>query len=142
LPGRLIVLDRAVLEDHEEPDVAAGYVLTEDVVRTENDPLRALLEAVGLRENFRLLTTGDVSSEALDAYAENLLMRPAAKPSIEAQLARFAKAELRSSPYAYARDITGETTLPLIEGDPMSGKLTAPLLSDADWLRLQNICGG
>ena len=38
--------------------------------------------------------------------------------------------------------MTGETTLPLIEGDPMNGRLTEPLLSDADWLRLQNICGG
>ena len=142
LPGRLIVLDRAVLEDYEEPDVAAGYVLTEDVARSEHDPLRALLEAVGLRENFRLLTTGDISSEALDAYAEQLLMRPAATPKVDAQLARFAKAELRSKPYAFARDITGESTLPLIEGDPMNGKLTAPLMSDADWLRLQSICGG
>ena len=142
LPGRLIVLDRAVLEDYEEPDVAAGYVLTEDVARREHDPLRALLEAVGLRENFRLLTTGDISSEALDAYAEQLLMRPAATPQVEAQLARFAQAELRSKPYAFARDITGESTLPLIEGDPMNGKLTAPLMSDADWLRLQSICGG
>ncbi|HIF76850.1 MAG TPA: hypothetical protein EYQ36_04120, partial [Sulfitobacter sp.] len=125
-----------------EPDVAAGYVLTEDVARSEHDPLRALLEAVGLRENFRLLTTGDISSEALDAYAEQLLMRPAATPKVDAQLARFAKAELRSKPYAFARDITGESTLPLIEGDPMNGKLTAPLMSDADWLRLQSICGG
>ena len=52
------------------------------------------------------------------------------------------QAELRSKPYAFARDITGESTLPLIEGDPMNGKLTAPLMSDADWLRLQSICGG
>ena len=142
LPGRLIVVDRAVLEDHEDPDVAAGYILTEDVARAAHDPLRELLEAAGLRETFRLLTTGDIAPEALNAYAETLLTRATAKPQIEGHLARFDKAELRSTPYAYARDITGENTLPLIEGDPMSGKLTAPLLSDADWLRLQNICGG
>ncbi|SDF61875.1 hypothetical protein [Sulfitobacter delicatus] len=142
LPGRLIVLDRSVLEDHEEPDVAAGYILTEDVARAARDPLRELLDTVGLRETFRLLTTGDIAPDALNAYAETLLTRETVKPQIQGQLARFAKAELRSTPYAYARDITGETTLPMIEGDPMNGKLTAPLLSDADWLRLQNICGG
>ncbi|MEX3316823.1 hypothetical protein [Sulfitobacter sp. PS-8MA] len=142
LPGRLIVLDRSVLEDHEEPDVAAGYVLTEDVARAAHDPLRDLLDTVGLRETFRLLTTGDIAPEALNSYAETLLTRKTAVPQIEPHLARFAQAELRSTPYAYAKDITGENTLPLIEGDPMTGKLTAPLLSDADWLRLQNICGG
>ena len=142
LPGRLIVLDRSVLKDHEEPDVAAGYILTEDVARAARDPLRELLDTVGLRETFRLLTTGDIAPDALNAYAETLLTRETVKRQIEGQLARFAKAELRSTPYAYARDITGETTLPMIEGDPMNGKLTAPLLSDADWLRLQNICGG
>tara|TARA_R110002049_G_scaffold23781_5_gene84549 strand:- start:651 stop:1664 length:1014 start_codon:yes stop_codon:yes gene_type:complete len=142
LPGRVTVLNRSVIEDYEEPDVAAGYALTEDVMRAAHDPLRALLEGVGLRENFRLLTTGDVAPAALDAYAEQLLTRPRAAPNLQKQLARFDKAELRSTPYAYARDITGETTLPLIEGDPMNGRLTAPLLSDADWLRLQSICGG
>ena len=35
-----------------------------------------------------------------------------------------------------------ETVLDLIEADPMSGKTTAPLLTDADWLRLQAICEG
>jgi hypothetical protein len=50
-------------------------------------------------------------------------------------------ANLRTTPYAYAVDITGETTLQLIEADPMSGKETRPVLSDADWLRLQGICG-
>jgi hypothetical protein len=49
---------------------------------------------------------------------------------------------VRSTPYAYALDITGETTLPLIEGDPMADRATAPLLPDSTWLRLQNICGG
>jgi hypothetical protein len=142
LPGQLILLNRSVVEDFEEPDVAAGYILNEDTRRARTDPLGELLSNVGLRENFRLLTTGDLAPEALDAYAEHLLTRPTPTAPTEPLLARFARAELRSTPYAYARDITGETVLPLIEGDPMAGKATQPLLTDADWLRLQNICGG
>ncbi|QFT57420.1 hypothetical protein FIU94_01175 [Sulfitobacter sp. THAF37] len=142
LPGGLILLDRGVIEDFEEPDVAAGYVLTEMTRRAASDPLRDLLDVVGLRENFRLLTTGDIAPKALDRYAEHLVATESAPVAPAAQLARFAQAEVRSTPYAYARDITGETTLPLIEGDPMAGKLTAPLMSDANWLRLQSICGG
>jgi hypothetical protein len=143
LPGHLIVLNRSVLEDFEEPDVAAGFVLSEMVREKAKDPLRDLLEVVGLRENIRLLTTGDVAPPALDAYAEHLLTNgPPARPPLAEHLAQFEAAALRSTPYAYALDITGETTLDLIEGDPMNGKLTEPLMSDADWLRLQNICGG
>ncbi len=142
LPGDLIVLNRSVIEDFEEPDVAAGYVLTELTRRDASDPLRDLLKVVGLRENFRLLTTGDLAPTALDTYAEHLMVTAPPAPDTAAQLARFENAVLRSTPYAYARDITGETTLDLIEGDPMNGKLTEPLMSDADWLRLQTICGG
>jgi len=142
LPGGLIVLDRAVFEDFEEPDVAAGYVVAEQALRDGTDPLRDLLQVVGLWANFNLLTTGDVTPAALDAYAEHLMTTPLAPPDPSRLIARFETAAVRSTPFAYARDITGETTLNLIEGDPMNGKLTEPLMPDANWLRLQNICGG
>ena len=142
VPGGLILLDSSLIENHEEPDVTAGYVVTEQARRDLSDPLRDLLQVVGLRENFRLLTTGEISDAALDRYAEVLVTTPPRTPDKAAQIARFARAELRSTPYAYARDATGESTIELIEGDPMNGKLTEPLISDANWIRLQAICGG
>lgn len=142
LPGHLTLLNRSVIEDFEEPDVAAGYLLNAETQRATTDPLRDLLNVVGLRENFRLLTTGDISPEALKRYAEHLLTQVPVPPATDALLARFDDAGVRSTPYAYALDITGETTLPLIEGDPMNDRATAPLVPDATWLRLQNICGG
>lgn len=142
LPGGLIVLNSSVLEDFEEPDVAAGYILAEVTRRGDLDPLRDLLDFVGPRENFRLLTTGDVSSDALDAYAEHLSTRPRPVPDRTILLSLFETEGLRSSPYARAQDITGETVIGLIEADPMAGRPTEPLLSDPDWLRLQVICGG
>ncbi|MGJ8544373.1 MAG: hypothetical protein ACSHWZ_02940 [Sulfitobacter sp.] len=142
LPGGYIVLSRALIEDYEEPDVAAGFVLAEASRRAQTDPLGDLLTFGGLRETLRLLTTGDVSAAALDGYAEALMALPRPPAPLQPLLARFEKAALRSAPYAYALDITGETTLPLIEGDPMNGKATEPLISDGDWLRLQGLCGG
>jgi hypothetical protein len=59
----------------------------------------------------------------------------------ENMLAVFEQAGVPSSPYAYALDITGESVLPLIEGDPVRTPRSAPILSDADWVRLQGICG-
>jgi hypothetical protein len=142
LPGGLILIDRALVEDFEEPDVVAGYILAEKTLATHSDPLRDLLDAMGTLASFQLLTTGSLKSETLDGYAERLLTQPRALPEDTALLEAFAARAVRSTPYAYALDVTGETVLPLIEGDPMAGREAVMLLSDADWLRLQSICGG
>jgi len=142
LPGGVIVLDRSVFEDWEEPDVAAGYILSELALQVERDSLAELLDVVGPWENFRLLTTGDVSDAALDSYAEHLMTNPRSEPDTTNLLALFEASDVRATPYARARDITGETVLALIEGDPMQGQNTEPLIADSTWLRLQGICGG
>lgn len=141
LPGGQILLARQLVEDFEEPDVVAGFVLAEQVRAAGTDPLRALLEFGGTYPTFRLLTTGRMETTVLDAYAEQLLMRAADAPPERALLTRFSEAGVRSTPYAYARDVTGETVLGLIEADPMRARAVEPLLSDADWLRLQAVCG-
>jgi len=82
-----------------------------------------------------------LDKSTLDSFAEHVLTTPRAEPDDRYVIAAFEQAGLRSSPYAYARDITGESVLPLIEGDPMHGQPVSPLMSDADWLRLQSICG-
>ncbi|KIN73642.1 hypothetical protein [Sulfitobacter guttiformis] len=142
LPGGVIVLDRSVFEDWEEPDVSAGYILAELALQVEKDPLSDLLDGVGPWENFRLLTTGEISGKALDSYAEHLMTAPARDPDTTNLLALFEGSDVPATPYARARDLTGESVLPLIEGDPMQGRQTEPLLQDATWLRLQNLCGG
>jgi len=141
LPGGLVLLNRALVEDYDGPDVAAGFILAERARAAATDPLQTMLHAVGLRATFRLLTTGTLPDGALRAYAEEL---PTAAPrplADDTLLARFAEAGVPSSPYAYALDISGETVLGLIEADPMRGRTHEPVLSDADWVRLQGICG-
>lgn len=142
LPGGRILLDRALVEDYEEPDVAAGYALSEMALAQASDPLADLLDSSGTWASFQLLTTGSLDGETLDRYAEKLLTAPRALPDDGRLVDTFRTAEVRSTPYAYARDVTGETVLALIEGDPMAGGNPRPLLSDADWIRLQAICGG
>ncbi|XDA97232.1 hypothetical protein AB1M95_14065 [Sulfitobacter sp. LCG007] len=142
LPGGRIVLNRGLVEDYEEPDVAAGYIVAETQLARDRDPLREMLEALGPWTGFRLLTTGGVDEDTLDAYAVMLLSEDADAANTGRLLDAFAEAEVRSTPYAYARDISGESTVALIEADPMARKEAPPLLSDADWLRLQGICGG
>lgn len=142
LPGGTVLLGRALVEDYEEPDVLAGYIIAEHLRAQLEDPLRAFLDHAGLVATLRLLTTGAVSSTTLDAYAEHLVAAPPRPLADEILLAGFKAWSVRARPYAYARDITGEDTLALIEADPFTIEAPKPLLSDNDWLRLQAICGG
>ncbi|MDF1717479.1 MAG: hypothetical protein P1U75_12530 [Antarcticimicrobium sp.] len=142
LPGGIVLLNRSVVEDHEDPSVAAGYIVVELARARDVDPLAEFLDHSGPAATFRLLTSGHVTRGALDSYAEQVLVapRPELDPSII--LAAFAQAEVPAAPYAYARDITGESVLTLIEADPMAGRDPAPVLPDRDWVLLQGICGG
>jgi hypothetical protein len=122
--------------------VAAGYILAELALQIERDSLADMLEIAGPWENFRLLTTGEISAAALDAYAVHLMTTARTEQDSRNLLALFEAADVRATPYARARDMTGESVLPLIEGDPMQGRETQPLIADATWLRLQGLCGG
>lgn len=142
LPGGIIVLSRELVENYEEPDVIAGFILAEAARGIAVDPLDRLLRSSALRTSFTLLTTGKIADGTLAAYAQALLTNPPDPLSNEALLATFTATEVRSSPYAYALDRTGETTLPLIEADPFQGGAPRPILTDGEWVSLQGICGG
>lgn len=141
LPGGTVLLSRALVEDHEDPAVAAGYVIAERARAELQDPLDDLLDRTGASSAFRLLTTGGLTPDIVDAYTEQVLSEPRPSMADEDLLAMFAQAALPSTPYAYARDVTGETVLGLIEADPMAGRTLEQVLPDRDWVRLQNICG-
>ncbi|MDF1854504.1 hypothetical protein [Pseudooceanicola sp.] len=140
LPGDLVLLNRTVVEDTSDPDVVAGYVIVADRRARERDPLGRLLAAAGPLATLRLLTTGVLSDEVIESYARSLLTTPQEPLSNEDILSGFRDHGVRATPYAYALDITGESTIGLIEADPYPTGAPVPVLVDADWLRLQAIC--
>ncbi len=140
LPGGIVLLNRALVEDHEDPAVAAGYVIAERARSQNSDPLNELLDRAGPTAAFRLLTTGELTPDIVDRYSEKILNEPRPEIPESELLAVFAQTAMPSTPYAYARDITGETVLGLIEADPMAGRSLEQVLPDRDWVRLQNIC--
>lgn len=141
LPGGFILLNHELFEDFEEPDVAAGYIIAEQLRIRKTDPIEPLLRTSGLRATFTLLTTGTISDAALASYAEQLLTTPPVVIGTQELLASFLAANTRSTPYAYGIDTTGETTIELIEADPFAGTSATPLLTDGQWINLQSICG-
>ncbi len=142
LPGGIVLLNKALIEDYQDPAVAAGFILAERASAVQQDPLDVMLQATGPVAAFRLLTTGMISPATIDKYAETVLIADRSPVEAEALLQTFAAAQVPSTPYAYAVDVTGETTLSLIEADPMSGSTPVPVLPDRDWVLLQSICGG
>jgi len=143
LTGGTTLLNADLVEDHDTPDAVAGHIIAAHLRAKAHDPLDTLLADAGLWEVLRLLATGSLSENALRAHAEALLRNPAAPPPDAALIEGFARWQVRATPYAYARDITGETVLGLIEADPFARDSDLPpVLSDGDWLRLQGICGG
>ncbi|MEM1235739.1 MAG: hypothetical protein AAGI10_02135 [Pseudomonadota bacterium] len=140
LPGGHILIARQVLEDHDDPSVPAGYVVAELTRTAIQDPLDSLLRTSGAYSAFRLLTTGTLPDDVLDAYAESLLTAPDRDVPEETLIFAFQEAQVTTRPYAYALDVTGETTVTLIEADPFNGVPPVNHLSDGDWLSLQGIC--
>lgn len=142
LPGGIVLINKALVEDHEDPSVLAGYLLAERARGTDEDPLAHVLSTSGPLASFRLLTTGELTRQILDDYVEQVLIRDAERPTDDRLLALFEKTRIASTPFAYAVDITGESTIGLIEADPFSRTAPDPVLPDRDWVLLQDICGG
>lgn len=142
LPGGIILLNRSLVEDFEDPDVTAGYVIAEDLRRINRDPVAEILNHLGMSASLRLLTTGKIPSDDLRVWAEFIVTQPRPALSDAALLQAFSDASVRATPYAWALDPTGETTLPLIEADPWPDQAPRQALSDDNWVRLQTICDG
>lgn len=142
LPGGIVILNKSLIEDFEDPSIAAGYVLAERVQAEIQDPLGVLLNHSGVAASVRLLTTGTLTNDTLDRFAEWVPRVQGDAPPDEPLLRAFDEVSLSSAPYAFARDITGESVLGLIEADPMAGKQAVPAMPDRDWVLLQSICGG
>ena len=78
---------------------------------------------------------------ALSGYGARLLADPPPRPDDEALLGYFARASVSSEPYARSLDPSGETVLTLIEADPYrANDAPEPLMSDGEWVQLQQIC--
>lgn len=142
LPGDIIVVNRSIIEDTEDPAVVAGHVIAAQVRARATDPLREILDRSGFGATLTLLTTGNMSPASLRSFAEELLAAPPDRPDDSALIAAFTEAKIPTTSYAYSVDVSGEQTLGLIEADPFSGDTVPVILDDGSWISLQGICGG
>lgn len=141
LPGHIIVIGDDLIAGAPGPAVPAGHVLAAQVAADESDPLADVIRSAGLAAAMRMLSSGTMPDAALAGQGKALLMAPAPRPQDDALLARMQSAGVPSEPYARSIDPSGETVLSLIEADPFrSAPPAKPLMSDGEWLQLQQIC--
>lgn len=90
LPGGLIVMNRDLIEDTQDPAVVGGHIIAAAAQVQQQDPLAALLRHSGISSTFALLTTGDLPPESLRSYAESLVAEaaPQADPGSHAATLR------------------------------------------------------
>jgi hypothetical protein len=137
LPGQIVVVSRDMVTTADEPAALAGYILA--AATSTSDPLEPLLGGVGT--TLRLLTTGGLGSDDAAREARALLTGASATPPTTVNLALTA-AGVPPEPYARALASRGLPTDGLvIEQGSTPDTPTQPLIADADWVSLQNICG-
>ena len=137
LPGGTMLISHTLVEDYETPDVVAGHLLAEELRAPKSDPMARLLEASPFRAALALLSTGHLRKIDLQRMAEWLVVRPGDPVPHDQLLAVMNAREIDAKPFAYALDVSGDSTATLIAGAREDPK---PVLGDTDWIALQTIC--
>ena len=140
LPGNILLANRNLVEDFEDPDVLAGFLIVEKLRSQTYNPIEELLQNISLISTFRLLTTGLINDETLMDYADYLVTKPQEFIQSQEIIKAFHDSKLSLLPFAKAIDITGEGSLELIEADEIRKSPVETSLPDASWVSLQNIC--
>ena len=143
LPGDIYVIGSDLLRAAPGPEVAAAHLVAARLA-VEDAPLRAAaMEHAGLLASLRLMTLGHLPPRAMSGFGTALLSRPAPRPKDADLLAALSDRQIPAEPYARSLDPTGQSVQALIDGDPTGKSSPArPLLSDEQWLALQQICAG
>ncbi len=137
VPGGTILISNTLVEDFESPEVLAAFLVAEDLRRDRGDPFAELLDAAGLRAALGLLSKGRLTESAMRQMAEWLVAHDSDPVPDSELLFRLRRLGIPGTAYAYARDISGETTRALIQDETAA---EPPVLSDGNWIALQRIC--
>lgn len=143
LPGEIYVIGSDLLQTAPGPEAAAAHLVAARLATTDGALRQAAVQHAGLLASIRLMTLGHLPQTAMQGFGAAMLMNPAPRPADADLLAALAERGIPAEPYARTIDPTGQTVLPLIEGDAFRTAPPArPLLTDEQWLALQQICAG
>lgn len=143
LPGDLYVLGADLLAASPGPEASAGHLVAASLAQQDDQARLQALRHAGLMAALRLMTLGTLPRDAMAGYGAALMAQEGPRPDPAALPPAFAERGLSTEPYARSLDPTGASVMALIEADPIrAGTPPARLLTDEQWLALQQICAG
>lgn len=139
-PGELIAVDNRLLIDQPDPAALAGHLLAAKIAAETTDPMRAIMDRTSFAEVLRLLTRGTLSTGAMQGFGDTLLAGRPHRPSDKQILQGFAAAGIPATPYAETLPDSPAAPVALTESDPFRTQPYPPILTERDWIALQQIC--
>lgn len=141
LPGRLMILGSDLIERLESAEALAGWMQAEALAADAHDPLLDALHYAGIRATLALMTTGKLPEGAMAGYALRHFQQPSVLPDAAVLGARLEA--LGQSPTAYALSLPprGAMLAEALADRPSDAERNfVRLLSDGEWVTLQEIC--
>tara|TARA_R110002096_G_scaffold22170_6_gene71541 strand:+ start:12852 stop:13853 length:1002 start_codon:yes stop_codon:yes gene_type:complete len=135
LPGGNILLNQNLTVQSSEANLLAGYAIMERASQQEETPFLELFNFIGMRKTFGFLGTGSISNTDLNAFADWQLSGPTSDPSPELMMNIFKSANVPFTDFA-----THSKRPDMLKMQDIPEDSTTPILSDNDWISLQEIC--
>lgn len=132
LPGDLVAVSDATLVLRDDPELAAGQVLSTMIGAQRLRPIDRFLDALGPLELGRLLASGHVPEGAVARHAEALMLTGRDVVPEAALRQGFASARLAWAPFATEAGLDPSAPVPDMP----------PALDDTAWQALRGICDG
>lgn len=143
LPGDVYVIGSDLLRAAPGPEAAAAHLVAARLAVEDAQLRRAAMEHAGLLASLALMTVGHLPQTAMSGFGTALLSRPAPRPADADLLAALEERRIPVQPYALSIDPTGQSVRALIGNVPPGDAPAGPsLLTDEQWLALQQICAG
>lgn len=141
LPGDMVLVNEALLARLYAPEALAGYLMAEAERSTVQDPLQPVLRHVGVRATLRLLTQGWLGPDQIRGYGTAWRVAPPQVVDAQAMQARFDRAGIDPGEWIASLPEAQRARFQQALVVPPSLR-PEPVLSDSDWLRIQNLCEG
>ena len=142
LPGGQILLDFSLLDDKNDPELAASFVLLEHAASSDRRQFRDLVRFAGTWHTIAFLLGKDLPAGVLRDFAPILVAQPPSPQNPEHLLKLFSNAGLSASPLAEAIGIDtplGEA-LAAAEETAAQGSADGPIVDMKDWQELRQAC--
>ncbi len=143
LPGRIVLLDRALVERLDSPEALAGWIVAQALVHEARDPMRDVLRHAGIRAVLAMLTQGTLPEGALVGYARTRLPGTPFWPSATALRAQLAALGIPLMPFVQSLPTEAARLATALQAEASLADRVPPpepLLTDGEWLTLQAIC--